>query len=187
MGRKRSKKGGGGGGGRSNSMSGFLLIVFGCVAMLVCLIMFGIAIGSLDDAMTTAATYATEMPGLVSVMGIWGLVIFLAFMTAGLGALAGGTYVSIKGRMGGGWMDMLMLAIMGGVTIVIALVMNGLIISQLHTAIQTANTTVNVASFTGLVSLMGIFGMVIFLSLMAAGLAMITGAAWGSYKKVKGG
>ncbi len=167
-------------------MTGFLMIVFGCVAMLVDLIMFGIAIGSLDTAMTTATTYSSEMPGLSSVMGIWGLVIFLAFMALGIAALAGGTISTIRGKAGGSWMDMLMLSIMGGVTIIIALVMNGVILTQLHTAIQTANTTVHKAQFVGLVSIMGVFGMVIFLSLMAAGLAMIGAAGFGGYKKIKG-
>lgn len=183
--RKKSGGGGGGGSGKAGQWMGFLAIVMGAVAMLVCLIMFNIGIGALDDAFTAAATY-TEQTGLTDVMGIWGMIIFIIFMAAGIAALTGGSVVQWKKATTGGWMDVFMIAIMGGVTLVIALILNGSIQSALHTAYVTANATVNKAKFSGLLDIMQIWGMVIFLALMAAGISQIAGAAYGSYKHLTG-
>ena len=176
-------------GGRTSSgggqWMGFMAIVMGAVALLVCLIMFGIGIDALDDAYTAAATY-TEQVGLTDVMGIWGLVIFIVFMAAGLASLTGGSVVQWKKATTGGWMDVFMVAIMGGVTLVIALLLNGTIQTQLHAAYVTANATVNKAQFAGLLSIMTIWGMVIFLALMGSGISQIAGAAYGSYKHLSG-
>jgi len=179
------KKNNGGGGGKSNQWMGFLAIVMGTVAMLVCLIMFNIGIGSLDDAYTAAAAY-TEQVGLTDVMGIWGLVIFIVFVAAGIAAMTGGAVIQWKKASGGGWMDVFMVAIMGGVTLVIALLMNGTIQGSLHTAYVTANATVNKAAFSGLLEVMTIWGMVIFLALMGSGISQLAGAAYGSYKHLTG-
>lgn len=186
MARKKSRRrNGGGGSGRASQWMGFLAIVMGAVAVLVCLIMFGIGIDSLDTAYTAAATY-TEQVGLTDVMGIWGLVIFIVFMAAGLAALTGGSVIQWRKATTGGWMDVFMIAIMGGVTLVIALLLNGTIQTQLHAAYVTANATTNKASFSGLLSIMTIWGMVIFLALMGAGLSQLAGAAYGSYKHLTG-
>lgn len=185
MGYRRRHSKSGGGGGKSSQWMGFMAIVMGAVALLVCLIMFGIGISSLDDAYTAAATY-TEQVGLTDVMGIWGLVIFIVFMAAGIAALTGGSIVQWKKATTGGWMDVFMVAIMGGVTLVIALLLNGTIQTQLHAAYVTANATVNVAEFAGLLSIMTIWGMVIFLALMGAGISQLAGAAYGSYKHLTG-
>jgi hypothetical protein len=184
----RFRRNRGGGGGRSGGMgrfSGFLSIIMGTVSLLVCLIMFGISLSSLDTAYTAAATY-TEQVGLTSVMGIWALVIFIIFMAAGLAALTGGSIVNWKKSTSGSWMDVFMVAIMGAVTLVISLLMNTTIQAQLHTAYVAANATVNKAQFAGLLNVMTIFGMVIFLSLMGAGISQIAGAAYGSYKHLTG-
>lgn len=185
MARYKKKHRSGGGSRGTSGWGGTIMIIFGCVAMLVCLIMFTIAIGQLDEALTDAATYS-YMTSLDDVMGIFGLVTFLAFMVLGLGAIGGGAYLNIKSRMGGSWMDLLMLAVMGGITIVIALIMNGIILAQLDTAYGTANVTTNVADFVGLLDVMAVFGMVIFLTLMAGGLSQVGGAGFGAYKRVKG-
>lgn len=171
-------------GGGSSSWGGMVLVVFGCIALLVSLIMFAVAIGQLDTAITSAGTY-TEQVSLTDVMGIFGLVTFLAFMVLGIGAIGGGAYLNIRSRVGGSWMDLAMLAIMGGITIVIALIMNTIIQAQLHTAYVTANTTTNVASFVGLIEVMGVFGMVIFITLIAGGLSQVGGAGFGAYKKFR--
>lgn len=173
------------GGGKTSQWMGFLAIVFGAVALLVCLIMFGIGIDALDDAYTEAATY-TEQVGLTDVMGLWGLVIFIVFMAAGIASLTGGAVIQWRKATTGGWMDVFMVAIMGGVTLVIALLLNGTIQGQLHTAYTTANATTNIASFAGLLDIMTIWGMVIFLALMGAGLSQLGGAAYGSYKHLSG-
>jgi len=186
MSRFRRKKVGGGGssGGRSQWM-GFLAIVMGAVALLICLIMFGIGLGALDTAYTTAATY-TEQVGLTDVMGIWALVIFIIFMAAGIAALTGGSIIQWKRATTGGWLDVFMVAIMGGVTLVISLILNGTIQGQLHTAYAAAQVTANIANFSGLLNIMTIWGMVIFLALMGAGVSQLAGAAYGSYKHLTG-
>lgn len=184
MRRKRKSSGGGSSGGRGQWM-GFMAIVFGTVAMMVNLIMFNIGIGQLDTAYTAAATY-TEQVGLTSVMGVWGLVLFIIFAAAGVASLAGGSYLQWKKATSGGWMDVFLVAIMGGVTLVIALIMNSTIQSALHTAYTTANACTNIASFSGLLDIMTIWGMVFFLVLMSAGVAQIAGAAYGSYKHLAG-
>ena len=185
MGRRRKSSGGGGRGSGQSQWSGFLVIVFGAVAMLVCLIMFGIAIDALDTAYTAAATY-TDQVGLTDVMGIWGLVIFIIFMAAGIAALTGGAIMQYRKATTGGWMDVFMVAIMGGVTLVIALLLNTTIQAQLNAAIVTVNATTNIASFAGLYNIMTIWGMVIFLALMGAGVSQLGAAAYGSYKHLTG-
>lgn len=182
---KKSRRRGGGGGGNSGRWMGFIAIVMGIVAMLICLIMFNIGIGALDDAYTAAATY-TEQVGLTDVMGIWGMIVFIIFASAGVAALTGGAVVQWKKATGGGWMDVFMVFIMGGVTLVIALILNGVIQGALHTSYVTANACTNIASFSGLLSIMTIWGMVIFLALMGAGISQLVGAAYGSYKHLAG-
>jgi len=185
MSRFKRNKGGGGSNTKMGQWTGFMAIIMGAVALLVCLIMFGIGIDALDDAYTSAASY-TEQVGLTSVMGIWGLVIFIVFMAAGIAALTGGSVINWKRATSGGWMDVFMVAIMGAVTLVISLILNTTIQGQLHTAYLAANATVNKAQFSGLLNIMTIWGMVIFLALMAAGISQLAGAAYGSYKHLAG-
>ena len=186
MGRRRKHSGGGGGGkGNMGQWAGFLAIIMGAVALLIALIMFGIGIGQLDTAYTAAATY-TDQVGLTDVMGIFGMVIFIIFMAVGLAGITGGSIIQWKRATQGGWMDVFMTVILGSVTLVIALILNTLIQAQLHTAQVTVNATTNVASFSGLVSIMTIWGMVVFLALMGAGMSQLIGAAYGSYKHVRG-
>lgn len=188
MSRRKGYRRGGGGGGKSNGWSGFITIVFGTVALLICLIMYGIGLDTLDTAYTTAATY-TEQVGMTSVMGIWPLVLFIVFMAAGLAAVGAGTYSNVKRAMGGGWMDIFMVVIMGTVGLIISLLMNTTIQAALHTVyVDSACTTktANIAQFSGLLSVMTIWGMVIFLTLMASGIGQISAAAYGSYKHLTG-
>ncbi len=182
---KRHHSGGGGKGVMGGSMAGFMVTILGGVAMLIALIMFGIGIGQLDAAYTSAATY-TEQVGLTSIMGIWAMVIFLILIAAGLAALGVGSYMQIKKATTGGWMDVFLVFIMGSVGLIIALILNTIIQGQLHTAYVTANATVNKASFPGMLSIITVFGMVIFLSLMGAGIAQISGSFYGTYKHLSG-
>lgn len=187
MGRYRRNRGGGAktvlGGG--SSWMGFTSIIFGCVGAIIAFIMFGIAIGQLDTAYTSASAYS-EQTGLTSVMGMWGMVLFVIFALIGLAGLVAGGYLNTVKALSGNWMSMFMGIIMGGITIAIAVIMNGTIQSSLHDAYVTANATTNKASFTGMLSVMGIFGMVYFISLMLAGVAPIGGAIWGGVKKIRG-
>lgn len=166
----------------------FITIVMGTVALLVTLIMYGIALDTLDTAYTSASAY-TEQTGLTSVMGIWPLVLFVIFMAVGLAAISAGSYLGSKRAITGSWMDVFLGVIMGSITIVIALLMNTTIQSTLHgvyTNAQCTTTTANIANFSGLLNVMGIWGMVIFLVLMAAGIAQIAAAGYGSYKHLAG-
>ncbi len=183
--RKKRRSSNGGSGTVVQRWGGSMLIVFGCIAMLVCLIMFGIAIQQLDTQITNATTY-TEMVSLTEVMGISGLIIFILFMALGLGSLAGGAYVNIKSRASGSWTDIVMLAIIGGVTLVIALIMNGTLVTQLHTTIGTVNSTTNYATyFKPVQTIMTVFGLVIFVSILMSGIAQIGFAVWGGYQRVR--
>lgn len=184
--RRRSRGGGGGGGGAGfgGPWGGTILIVLGSVAMVICLVMFGIGIGQLDTAYTSASSYS-EMTSLTDIMGVFGVIIFLAFMILGLGAIAGGTYLNIRKGLGGNWSSLAMLAIFGGISLVISLIMFNVNLTQLHSVIGTANATTNYSSFVGLGSIMGIWGMVIFIVMIGASLAQFGGAGFGVYKKIK--
>ena len=184
MGFRRRHSGGGSKGGM-NQWMGFMAIIMGVVALLICLIMYGIALTNLDTAYTTAATY-TEQVGLTSVMGIWPLVLFLLFMTLGLGAIGVGAYINTKKALSGGWMEIFLVVVMGTVTIVVAVLMNTTIQGQLHTTYVAANATTNIDQFQGLLSIMKIFGMVIFLGLMASGIAPIAAAGYSGFKHLAG-
>ena len=183
--RRKKKSGGGGGGGGGSMWGGSLAIIFGAVALVICLITFGIAIGQLDTSITTAATY-TQMVGLDDIMGVFGMVIFIAFMALGLGGLVGGSIMQWQKSMSGSWSDLFMVAIMGGVTLVVALVVNTIALAQLDTAMTTVNSSTNYAAyFTGLFNIMGVFGMVIFVSLIGASLAQFAGFGIGAYRKLR--
>jgi len=170
---------------KSNSWFGFVAVIMGCVAAIVSFIMFGIAIGQLDTAYTAAGTFS-EQTGLTSVMGMWGMVLFVVFALVGLAGIVTGGVTNTLNAKNGNWMAIMMGIIMGGITIAIAVIMNGVIQTQLHAAYVTANATVNKAQFVGMLSVMGIFGMVYFISLMLAGIAPIGGAIWGGVNKIRG-
>lgn len=162
-----------------------MMIVFGCVIMIVSLIVFGIVIEQLDTSITTtsALIHVTDMQGLTSIMPLWGMIIFMLFVTGGLASLIGGAVLTIKSRYGGGWMDTVMLAITGGISTLVAIVCYGLAITQLDTAMTTVNATTN--TLTGTYDIMGVFGMVIFIAFMGAGLSMIVAAGVSGFQAVK--
>jgi len=170
--------------GSMGNFAGLLGTIFGAIAILICLIGFGIAIDQLDTAYTSAATY--DQVGLTDVMGIWGMVLFVIFMSVGLAAVAGSAVLQWFRVSKGGWLEVFMAIIMGVVGIVIALILNTLVQAQLYAAQVTVNATTNVASFSGLVSIMTIWGMVIFLVLIGSGVSSLVAAGFGSYKQLKG-
>ena len=182
--RRRKSSGGGGGGGMSGGAAPLIANIFGAVMMLIALILFGVAIDSLDTAYTAAGTY-TEQVGLTDVMGIFGLVVFLVIVGVGIAALGAGSVMSWKRAQSGGWMGVFMAFVMGVVGLVIALLLNTIIQGQLHTAYLAANATANVASFVGLLDVMTIWGMIIFISLISSGIVGIVGAGVGGYKNLK--
>jgi len=166
-------------------MAGMMTIIFGCVAVVMCLIAYVIVVGQADTSMTSAATY-TEMSGLTDSMGMGPMIIFMIFMFVGLGAIMGGAALNVKGALTGTGLDIGLSAIFGAVTLVIIFVFNNLILSNLHTAYLTVNATVNRAHFAGVLGTMGIFGLVIYWSLIAAGVAQIGAAGWSGFQKIKG-
>lgn len=188
MGRFKGRRAKYGGSGNSMSMwGGSLAIIFGSVAIVICLIAFGIAIAQLDTSLTTAISYP-HMPGLAAIMGVYGMIFFIAFMALGLGGLVGGTVMNIKQGLGGSWNVLFILAVSGAVTMVITLVVFGITLTQLNTAMGTVNATANYATyFTGLYSIMGVWGLVIFVSMTGAALAQFAGFGVGAYRKFKGG
>jgi len=181
---RRRRRSGGGGGGNSRGWGGQLLIVFGCVAMIVSLIMFSIGIDQLDAAIDAVNNTGAQFVGLEDIMNVSGLIVFLAFVMLGLAAVGGGAYLNIRARMSGSWMDLLMLAVFGGITLIIALIMNTITLTQLNTAIATINATGT--TFVGLYDVARVFGLVIFLALLSAALGQLAGAGYGAYKNVRG-
>jgi len=176
---------GGGGGGNTNKYAGFLAIVLGSVAMLICLIAYGIVISNYDTAYTAASGYSWAT-GMTSIMGVWPLILFLVFMAAGLGAVGVGAYINWNKGANGGWTDVFLVFIMGAVSVVITVIMFGIINTQMNTLAVAINATTNVAKFTGLVSIYGIWPMVIFLAMMAASVSQLGAAGYGAYKHLAG-
>lgn len=190
MGRRKSRRMGGGGGGMMRSpVVGLISQVIGGAFVLFALILFGIALSQLDTAYTNAATY-TEQVGLTDIMGIWGMITFLIFVGGGLAVVAGGAVMNFIKTIRGGWIDAFMSFAMGAVSLVIAYILNTIIQAQLHTQYTTAGNVseiANYASFSGLLDIMTIFGMIIFLTLAGSGVSAVIAAAWGAVKQVRSG
>jgi hypothetical protein len=119
-------------------------------------------------------------------MGIWPMVIFLVIMAVGLAAVAGGTMVSIKKTLSGGWMDIFMGIVTGVVTLVIVVIIWGIVNTQFNTTAVAINATTNKASFSGIVSMIGIWPMITFLAMMASGIAQLGAVGVRGYKSLKG-
>lgn len=182
---RRKSRGGGGGSAKMNTFGGLMATIFGCVMMLVCLIGFNIIIGQIDTAYTAAGTY-TEQVGVTDVMGVMPLLTFVAIMGMGVAALGVAGYVGFKKAASGDVVGMVMAVINGVIATVIAYIMFGIINSQLHTAWVTANATTNIASFSGLLDIMEIWGIVILVTLAGSALANFVGVGVGGYRKVRG-
>lgn len=188
MARKRRRSGGGGGvrsiGG--GIWGGPLMQIMGAVVLVICMIVFGLTIQSLDTGITSAAAYSWAT-GLASTMGVFGMVFWLVFVGAGLAAVGGGAYVNIKKGMAmGGVGGTAMLVVFGGVSILIMMIVNNLALAQLNTSIGVVNSTTNYATyFTGVVSIMGVFGLVIFVTLAGSSLSQFAAAFYTGFKSVK--
>ena len=183
--KKGSRGGGGGGGGGGGPWGGFVAFIMGTVSFLIALITFGIVLSNYDTAYTTAATYGW-MTGLTSIMGIWPMVLLIVFMVAGLGGIGGGAYLNWKRGTKGGWNDIFMVFIMGAVSCVIAIIMFGIIETQLNTTAVAIIGTTNISSFVGLYSMITIWPMVIFVIMMAGAVSSIIAAGMGGWKQIKG-
>ena len=184
---RRKRSGGGGGGGSSGLMktSGFLSTVMGAVAMLIALITFGIALSNYDTTYTAVSGY-TWMTGLTSIMGPFPMVIFLAFMAAGVGAVGYGGFQNYKMASGGNFTGMFYGFIMAAVSVVIVLIMYGIIATQMNTTAVAINATTNIASFVGLISIVSVWSMVVFVVMVGAAIAPIAGIGVGAVRKFKG-
>jgi len=185
MSRFKRRGGGGGGGSKGNTWTGFIGVVMGGVALMVCLIMYGIFLTNYDTAYTAAGGYSWEV-GLTSIMGIWPMVIFLVIMSVGLAAVAGGTMLSIKKTLSGGWVDVFMGIVTGVVSLIIVVIIWGIVNTQFNTTAVAINATTNKASWSGLVSIIGIWPMITFLAMMASGIAQIGAAGYASYQHLRG-
>ena len=184
---KGKRKGGGGGGAKSHlGMAAFLGTIIAGIVVLVNLIVFGIALSGLDTAITNATLY-TEQVGVPQVLGTLGMVVFFVFMAAGIAVLAASSAVATIKAAAGGLMDILMGAITGGISIVVAFIVYSLAQSQLHTVYLAANATVNKAQLGGLIAIIPIFGLVLAVLFVSAGIAPLVGAGVGGYKAVKSG
>lgn len=166
-------------------MGGFMAIIFGCIAVFIAIIMFQIGLTQLDTAYTAAATY-TEAVGYEETVGVVPLVLFLVFMMVGLGAITGGAVMQAVKAVKGGWTEVFMGVIFGTVSFVIALIMNGIIATQLHTAYAAAQATTNIANFAGLLSVMGVFYLVIFWVIIGSGISSIAASGYGAYRNLRG-
>lgn len=169
----------------TNRWIGPISIVFGAICLLVSLISFNIAIGQLDDALTTAATY-TEQVGVTDVMGLGGMIFWIVFVGAGLVAVGVGGYAQFMQVSKGGWIDVFISVIMGAISIVMVLVLYNITQSQLHTAWTTVNATVNVASFSGLLDIIGIFGIVTWAIMVLSAVSGVFGGIFGIVQRIRG-
>ena len=76
----------------------FGLIIYGVIAIVVSIVLFGVAVAQLDTAMTAAnsTNLVNAMPGLYDVMGIYGILFWVAITGSGLAMLGFGVYGTIK-------------------------------------------------------------------------------------------
>lgn len=184
-----AKKGKGGGGGGKNTarnfMAPFMVLAFGSIALFIALVMFVMALAQLDTAITTVSAYA-EQVSLPQIMGVWGIIFFLALIGVGIGLVLGGGIIQARRAAGGDWMQIIMGFILAAVGAVFAIIMFTITSGELHTAYLAANASVNKTAFAGLLSIMGIFGTIIWLAFAGAATSGIVGAGVGSYKNIKG-
>jgi hypothetical protein len=157
----------------------------GTVAMLIALITFQIVLSNFDTAYTSASGY-TWMTGLTSIMGVWPMVLLILFMVAGLGGIGVGAYINWRKATGGSWNDIFMVFVMGAVSCVIAIIMFGIVNTQMHTLAVAINATTNIASFTGLYNMVTIWPMVIFVIMMAGAVSAIVAAGIGGWRNIRG-
>ena len=179
-----------GGGGQSamgkSAVVGLMSQVIGGAFILFALILFGIAINQLDTSYTSAATYLGQV-GLTDIMGMFGMVIFLVFIGAGISVVAGGAVYNFSQTIHGGWMQAFLSFAMGAVGLVIALILNTISQTQLQAAGVTINGTTNIANFSGLYDVWTIFGMLIFLVLIGSGISGVVAAGVGAIRNIRGG
>jgi hypothetical protein len=74
-----------------------MMIITGCIAVVVSIVMFLVGLNVLTTNITLVGlTYNLAMPGLYSVMGVFGLVLFITMVGAGLAMVGFGTVRQIK-------------------------------------------------------------------------------------------
>lgn len=183
--RRKRSRGGGGGGSSGRGFVGFYLYILGIVAFVVGLIMYGIVLSTLDTAYTTISGYTWES-NLNSIVGIWPMVLLVLFMIAGVAGISGGALINWKKGSSGKGLDAFMVFIMGGLSIVIGILMFNIANTQMNTLAVAINATTNIASFTGLYSMITIWPIVVFIVMMVGAASQIVAAGFGAYKSVRG-
>ena len=76
----------------------FGLIVAGAIGILIAIVMGAVAVDQLDTVMTAEAALTNTFQGLGEIMGIYGIVFFIAITGAALAMFGFGTYGVIKSR-----------------------------------------------------------------------------------------
>ena len=79
----------------------FGLIIYGVIGIVVSLVMFTVAVGQLDTAITTAGATVNTMAGLTSIMGIYGIIFWIVISGAALALLGFGVAGVVRTRVGG--------------------------------------------------------------------------------------
>ena len=80
----------------------FGLIIYGVIAIVISIVMFGVATTQLDTAMTAAnsTNLVNTMPGLYDIMGIYGIVFWVGITGAGLAMLGFGVVGTVRAARG---------------------------------------------------------------------------------------
>ena len=106
-------------------------ILFGCVAMIISLVMLESSMTELYDAYVNSLSY-TEMVALSDIIPVFGIIVYFCFLFTGLSAIGLGSYLNTRKGLKSDWLECSGIAIMGAITIVISLVMFTTVQGQLH-------------------------------------------------------
>ena len=79
-----------------------------------------------------------------------------------------------------------MVFVMGAVSVVIAIIMFGIINTQMNTLAVAINATTNIASFTGLYNMITIWPLVVFVIMMAGAVSSLVAGGIGGYRRLRG-
>ncbi len=75
-----------------------MMIITGAICLIVSLVMFIVALAQLTTGIGTVGAIGSHVfPGLASVMGVFGLVVFMTMIGAGLALIGFGTVRQIRG------------------------------------------------------------------------------------------
>lgn len=115
----------------SETWSGPSAILFGCIAMIISLVILESSMTELYTSYVNALSY-TEMVALSDIIPVFGIIVYFCFLFIGLSAIGLGSYFNTCKGLHSDWLGCSGIAIMGTITIVISLVMFNTIQGQLH-------------------------------------------------------